>query len=121
VGIASSGEGVKKRFNDRIKALRDLGVDLRQLQNRTVDIFTITGSTPCIVNRRKKNTKVIGTPVTANADLLLLEQFLIHKLATYRHGRGNLHQEGVVRAPSKPNINASFAGPGSGRNASLPI
>jgi len=112
VGVATSSDGVKKRFNERVKALRDLGIDLSKLLNIYVDVFTVTGGSPCEVNRRpkgKKDSPITGSRVRSNADLLLLEQFLITKLGT--RSRGNKSSEDVVRRNSQDTANTvTFTG-----------
>jgi len=109
VGVATSSGGVKARFDERIKALRDFGIDLQAIKNRTVDVYTVTDGT-CVINRRKKNTTVPGSPVKAHAELLLLEQYLIGKLNTL--GKGNRYPEGIVsRNPKDSSITVTFNGP----------
>jgi hypothetical protein len=92
VGVAANKNGVKARFDDRVKAVRDFGISIETI-NRKVDVYTLAKGVEgtCSVNRRKEGTKVPGLPVRNHAELLLLEQYLISKLNT--RGKGNIYSE----------------------------
>jgi hypothetical protein len=107
VGVAMKRGGVRQRFNDRVKEVRDFGIALSAITDRKVDVYELIGGY-CTVNRRKEGSTVPGSPVKSGAALQLLEQYLIRKLNTYQSGRGN--NSDVERVLYNPGISVIFKG-----------
>ena len=107
VGVAIKRGGVRQRFNDRVKEVRDFRIAHSVIADRKVDVYELVGGS-CTMNRRKEGSTAPGSPVKSGAALQLLEQYLIRKFNTHQARQGN--NSDVERVLYNPGIWVIFKG-----------